>query len=361
MLVKGNNTLTRDIRSVLLIQLGDIGDVVLSFPCIRTLRDSFPEANIVVAVREKARELIEGCTWATGLISVNKEKRSLVQEIAYQKEFFWRLRRCRFDVAIDLRTGTRGALLAFLSGAPQRISPYAFDGKVWRNRLFTHLVTFDEKPGRHMAEHYVSLLRACNLQVDNVVPEYDIPRERQQMAATLLKKENVPPDRPIVALLPFSLWRYKEWGLGNYVPLINWLTSEYDVSVVIAGSLDESRRAEQIVRRCRKNTFNMAGKTSVGMLAGILKVCSLCIGVDTAGIHIAAAVGTPTVSIFGPSSFVDWAPRGEQHCVVAKDYLCVPCQNKGCFGNGVSRCLDELSIEEVKEEVAKKAELLLRC
>ena len=83
MLVKGKNLSLDRIKRILLIQLGDIGDVVLSFPSIRALRENFPRSNVIVAVREKARELIEDCPWATEVISVNKDQRRLAQEIAY--------------------------------------------------------------------------------------------------------------------------------------------------------------------------------------------------------------------------------------------------------------------------------------
>jgi ADP-heptose:LPS heptosyltransferase len=96
MLVKGNNLISKDIRSILLIQLGDIGDVVLSFPAIRVLRENFPQANLVVAVRDKASELIEDCPWADGVLSINKDQRKWYQELVYQKDFFLRLQNIPF-------------------------------------------------------------------------------------------------------------------------------------------------------------------------------------------------------------------------------------------------------------------------
>ena len=101
------------------------------------------------------------------------------------------------------------------------------------------------------------------------------------------------------------------------------------------------------MKKCPRNTYNLAGKTSIGTLAAVFKACKLFIGVDSAGVHIAAAVGLPTVCIFGPSSYIDWAPRGPQHRVVYKDFQCVPCYQKGCGGSGYSRCLEELNLEEV--------------
>ena len=88
MLAKGNKLSRRDIRNILLIQLGDIGDVVLSFPCIRALRENFPQANLIVGVRQKAAELIQDCPWADGVISINQDERKWYQEVVYQRNFF---------------------------------------------------------------------------------------------------------------------------------------------------------------------------------------------------------------------------------------------------------------------------------
>ncbi len=360
MLVKGGNLIRKGVRNILLIQLGDIGDVVLSFPCIRALRENFPQSNIIVAVREKARELIEDCQWATGVISVNKGRRRFTEELSYQKKFFSCLRKFHFDLSIDLRTGDRGAILAFLSGARQRIGFYAHDGKLWRNRLFTHLNMPEPKPDRHFASYYLDILFSVNMKTNHVWPEHEVPVERQQKAAALFKKENIPSGKTVVAVQPFSLWRYKEWGMRKYATLIKWMTSKFKIPVIITGSADERRRAARIIEICgEKNVYNFAGKTSIGMFAAVLKLCGLFIGGDSAGMHISGAVGTPTVNIFGPSPPISWAPRGDQHCVVSKDMPCVPCRQKGCNDSEKSRCLDELTFEEVRERVDEQMGLIL--
>jgi len=359
MLVKGSDISRENIRNILLIQLGDIGDVVLSFPAVRALYETFPQANVVVAVREKAKELIEDCKWATDVISVNEEKRTWIEELKYQKRFFSRLRRFHFDLAIDMRAGDREALLAFFSGARQKVGFFANDGKLWRNRVFTHLAIPEPKQGWHMAEYYLSLLVAYNIKTEQIQPKHDVPEDRYKKAKVLLKKEGVPSDRPIIAVQPFSLWKYKEWGVDKYIQLINWLISEYDVSIIITGSLDERERADEIIKKCPLNTYNLAGKSSIGTLAAVFKACKLFIGVDSAGVHIAAAVGVPTVCIFGPSSSSGWAPRGKLHRVVHKDLPCVPCCKKGCDNSEYSRCLEELTIEKVMSVVKSQIDAIL--
>jgi ADP-heptose:LPS heptosyltransferase len=358
MLLKGNTLSTDNIRNVLLIQLGDIGDVMLTFPAIRALKETFPGADVFVAVREKAKELIEECPWAAGVVSINEDRRSWMEEWSYQVKFFSALRKHHFDLAIDMKTGDRGAFLAFMSGARQRIGLHASDGKLWRNRVFTHLAFPDQAPGRHMAEHYLSLLKEYGIKTDHVRPELEPSEARLRDAGDLLKKEGVPPDRPVIALQPFSLWPYKEWGIGNYIGLIRWLVLNYPVSVIVTGSGVERIKADELLKECTSNTYNLAGKTSIGTLAAVFRLCKLFIGVDSAGMHIAAATGLPTVSIFGPSSSTDWAPRGKGHLVVRKDMPCVPCQDKGCEDSGASRCLDELTLEEMQNVVKSQMEMI---
>jgi ADP-heptose:LPS heptosyltransferase len=360
MLVKGNKLLRKDIRNILLLQLGDIGDVVLSFPCIRALKENFPESNVVVAVRKKAKELIEDCQWATDVISVNKKKRPWMEELNHQKQFFSSIRKFRFDLTFDLKPGDRAGVLALLSGAKQKVSFYDNDGKLWRNRVFTHLMLPEPEPGQHMSRHYLSLLEAYGIGTVHVSPEHRVPQEKRQKTMMFLKNRGILTRGGIIALQPFSLWRYKEWGLDKYIQLVNWLISEYNVSIIITGSLDEKERAEEIIKKCPRGAYNLAGETSIGILAAVVKCCKLFIGVDSAGIHIAAAVGIPTVSIFGPSSISDWAPRGRHDYVVHKNVPCLPCKDKGCYNQEFSRCLEELTIEEVKAVIKNKADWILR-
>jgi heptosyltransferase-3 len=330
----------------LLIQLGDIGDVILSLPCIETLRENYPEANIVVAVREKAGELMEGCKWIQCVVSIHKKKRPLLKAIAYQLSFFSQIRKYRFDLAIDLRTGTRGAFLAFFSGARQRVGFYA-DENLSRNWLFTHLVDTKNMPEKHMSDYYLSLLTSYRLKPAISKPRLEVSDEKKRQAFKLLRDNGVSMDKPIVAVHPFSLWDYKEWGIEKYKKVVNWITSKKRVAVVIIGSTDERERAAHIVSANRYNTFNVTGKTSLALLTGVLNYCSFFVGGDSAGMHLAAAVGVPTVSIFGPTSPESWAPRGDTHRVVQKSLSCVPCKEKGCRGTEESRCLIELSADEV--------------
>jgi heptosyltransferase-3 len=346
------------IETVLLIQLGDIGDVVLTFPAMKALRDFFPHAEIMLAVRHKAKALIEDCPWVDGVISIDPQKRSLKDEMVYQWRFFSDLRKHHFDLAIDMRTGTRGAILAFLSGASQRVGFYADDGKLWRNRLFTDMANIDYRIGQYVGDYYSSILNYYGIPTHSELPTLPISGLKQNIINNMLKQIDILPNRPFVVIQPFSLWQYKEWKIGNYAALIRQIHSQYRLPMIITGSCGEADRADEIVRQAGvSEVHNFAGKTSLGELAALLKASRLFIGCDSAGIHIAAAVGTPTVGIFGPSSSASWAPKGDRHVVVTHpDFSCIPCRNKGCENSGISRCLDELEIDNVMTAVRWQTE-----
>ena len=356
-LVTGKATIIGSPRSILLIQLGDIGDVVLTVPCIRALRENYPQARIVVAAWDKAAELLDDCPWLDQVLAITKRSRSLWAEIIFQIDFFRNLRSLHCDLAIDLRTGTRGAIMAFLSGASQRLGFYAEDGKLWRNRIFTSLLHREYTPGQHVVDYLLCLLEAFGVTVQNRTPELFVSDEKLVKIEMLLAENAVEAGRLLVALQPFSLWQYKEWGKEKYVALICWLIENLNAVVLVTGSKGEQDRAEEIVRNCGKRCYNLAGQTSIAMYAALLKKCRLFIGVDSSGLHIAAAVGTPTVSFFGPSSPASWAPRGAQHLVVQKNLSCVPCRQKGCGDSEKSRCLDELTVAEVLTAASNQLDL----
>ena len=359
MIVKGKKLQKENVKNVLLIQLGDIGDVVYSLPCAKALKEAFPEAKVVMAVRSKASELVEDSLWIDDVIAVDDKKRGWLESLAYQRDFWNTVRGFHFDLAVDLRTGTRGAILAFLSGARQRVGRYAIDGKLWRNRVFTHLVLPKGGMNQFIAEYYLDTIVEYGIATENLNPVIHVAAEKSIKVTQLLWDEGVPDDKPLLAIQPFSLWGYKEWAVKKYIALIEELTKVFDISIIITGAPNERERSEEIVRSCGSRVYNLAGKTPLNLLPALYKRCELFLGVDSAGVHIAGAVGTPTVSLYGPSSPETWAPKGKRHIVIRKDFPCVPCKETGCEGSMKSRCMDELTVEEVLPVVEKSLELIL--
>ncbi len=334
-------------KNILLIQLGDIGDVVLSFPCIRALKEHFPDAEVHVAVRERAADLLEHCPWADRTIAISTNKRGLPAWIRYQLRFIIRLRRGHFSHVFDLRQDSRGGILAILSGARHRLGFHAGDKRVWRNRLFTDLFRPRYQPDDHMVDRLLQLLETHGITTRFRQPQFVFSPRAVAAAKQLLAAKKTAANRPIIALQPFSLWQYKELPEEGYVELINRIQRQYRVTVVVTGTAAERQRAASIVRQCGDHVHNLAGKTSLSTYAALLSLCHLFIGVDSAGQHLAAAAGTSTVVLYGPSKPEIWAPRGNTHLVVQKAMHCVPCSRKGCDDSEKSLCLETLSVDEI--------------
>lgn len=347
-ITKGPSQLARDPRRILLIQLGDIGDLVLSVPFMRSLKANFPSARLTVAARDKASDLVRLIPWSDGVLAIQKAQLPPLARAAHQFRFFRSLRSKRFDLAIDMRTGTRGAILAYLSGAPIRMGFAALDD-TWRNTLFTHLVYPPmDMPMLHMAHYHLLLLDRYGLKVAAQWPRLRIDPALARWIRQLLAREQVPLALPLIAIQPFSLWRYKEWGAEKFRRLIQWMLEAVDVGVLVCGTgAEQGRIARMIQGIAADRVFNLAGKTDLAQYAALLDQCRLFIGCDSAGVHIAAAVGTPTATLYGPSSPDSWAPREPGHVVIRKDMHCVPCRQKGCDGQERSRCLEDLSVKEV--------------
>jgi ADP-heptose:LPS heptosyltransferase len=320
--------------------------VVLTFSLITKLHERFPSAEIVVVVRDKTAELVEESGIVKEVISVDKKKRGIIGGIIHQKNFFKVLRKHRFDLAIDLRHGTRGAILAFLSGAPERIAFYTAKETFWRNRLFTRLAPTAYSPEKYFGEYMLSLLEYFSLADGPFRLEIPVSENNKTRAKELFIRENIPAGKPVVAIQPFSLWPHKEWPAEKFARLADRIDSVYGYPLLLIGSKDEAERAAEIAGQSRADIYNLAGKTPLGLLPAVFGMCSFFIGIDSAGLHIAAVAGIPTAGIFGPSLFTSWAPRGKNHRVIKKDWPCVPCDRKGCEDSEVSRCLDQLTVEE---------------
>ena len=349
MLVKNNDISRENIRNILLIQLGDIGDVVWATPTFRAVKKAYPGANISVLLREGFGSLLEADPHIHKTFEVKRYKGNLLKKAKKQIKFIRDLRGEHFDLVFDLRSDDRGAYMAFLTGAPIRVA-LLYSGFKLRNRFFTHLA--DPTPPKERiygaAEQSFLVVRGFGINTEDGIPNLWISEKVRKSVKQLLNGEGVTVVSRWITLNPFSRWQYKEWGYEKWVRIVDWLWEKYGISTVIVGAPEEREKSIDIVKKCRGQVFNITGRTTLDKLAGVLSLSDLHIGVDSAAPQIAAAVGTPTITIYGPSVWSEWAPLGEMHSVITPDCNCAPCHQKGCNDSGISKCLEELTVDKVK-------------
>jgi predicted lipopolysaccharide heptosyltransferase III len=356
-------TLPASIRNILIIQLGDIGDVIWSIPTFRAVKNAYPDANLSLLVREGIGSLFDADPAVKEVFEVKRYQGALGGRLLAQLAFLKKVREAGFDLVFDLRSDERGAFMARLTGAPFRASLVYRDAPFYRNRLFTHLV-YPAKENIRIrlgaAEQSLRIVRGFGIPPGDTVPKLFVEPETLGRMKNLVDNHGVCSqahgDAPsgFVTINPFSRWSYKEWPLDNWVAIGAWLWTEYRLPAVIVGSAMEREQAEALVKSASVvKIHNMAGETNLKELAALLSLSRLHVGVDSAAPHIAAAVGTPTITIYGPSDWRDWAPVGEHHQVVTTDMDCSPCHQKGCDGQGRSRCLENICVDKVQAAIMR--------
>jgi len=359
MFAKGSKIDFAKVRKVLLIQLGDIGDVVWTEPTIRAFRETFPSLEVFVLARGGFGELLESHPDVRRVFNVAGAKGGLLAEIPAQSALVGALRRERFDVVFDLRAGDRGALMARITGAPVRVSHhYSQDIPFWRNSLFTHIVQPPplETLVHGAAEQTLAIAREFGVDTKDRAPRLRVSERVKARVSAILRDSGLEASGRWVSVNPFSRWTYKEWPHERWAPVLEALWKRHRLAAVLVGAPEECGKAALLASRLAGPVFDLVGKTTLAELAGVLNRAAFHVGVDSAAPHIAAAVGVPTVVLYGPSDWRYWAPPGDRHLVVAPGDECAPCFQKGCEGKGWSRCLEEMPVERVSAAVERMAE-----
>lgn len=351
MQIKDHFDVFHDIRNILLIQLGDIGDVIWGIPAIWAIHKFYPQAGISILVREPCGSILENEPALHHIYEVIKSRNGLFTAVMDQIRFIRTLHQGKFDMAIDFRASDRGAFMAILSGARFRIAQYYHDVPFWRNRIFSRLLYIPppEQTIVRASEHTLRILRGIGIQADDIVPRLAVKPETRGKMRLMMENQS----SPWITLNPFSRWSYKEWNYKNWIQIIDWLWHDYHLATVIVGSADEQLAAGFLKNSCKSPVYNLAGRTTLSELAGILSLSRLHLGVDSGAPHIAAAVGTPTITLYGPSDWRIWAPEGTLNRVVIPDLECAPCRNKGCNDSEKSDCLETLPVEKVQMAIWK--------
>jgi heptosyltransferase I len=316
-------------QRILLVKLSSFGDVIHALPTLEALRGLYPEARIAWLVEEAFAPLLTGHpaldeVWA-------------IPRLRFRRQFF----RCQaaslagmgrclrahpFDLVIDLQGLLKSAVWVALAKSPRKIG-YNGARELSYLALTEKLSPYD--PEIHAVERYLNVARYLG------APERP-PRFR---LAHLLSDSVKLPAKPYVVLHPGARWPTKLWPAAAWARLAEWLAAR-NLVVVLTGSAADQGLAAAILAQSQAPILNLAGLTSMGELAAVLKGASLAVTVDTGPMHLAAALGTPVAALFGPTAPWRTGPFGQGHEIVRLGLECSPCFKRQC---PEPRCLTELS------------------
>ncbi len=317
-----------------------IGDSVLALSAIKSLSKNLPESQIWLASEGWVKDLFIAHDFIEGIIPLSKTK-----SLKDLKDSAQNIQAQGFDTGILLTNSFASALLFFLAKIPERWG-YSRDG---RGILLTKRIPTNKLMGSfHQAEYYMELISKLGYKSDPPKLFLPLTQEEKNKASELLRSLKVDSKLPVVILHPgASYGPSKRWPAERFAELGSLLQDRNEATVLITGSADEKELADAISSAMKNRSINLSGRTSLRMLAALMDQANLFATNDSGPMHMANALRTPVVAVFGPTDPSATGPYQEPAAVIKKDVPCWPCSYRDCpFDH---RCMMKISVEEVYE------------
>ncbi|HYK22977.1 MAG TPA: lipopolysaccharide heptosyltransferase II, partial [Pyrinomonadaceae bacterium] len=322
------------------------GDSVMTVPALRALRRVLPDANITLAIRPGVKGIFSEAEFIDDVLVY--DRRSAFSVVSQVRE--WKRR--KFDLALLFQNAFEAALIPFLAGVPLRLG-YATES---RQPLLSHpLALPDWRSSRHEVFYYLYLVAAleqilfgtssiCESEPDAGI---QISENRKTEARDLLRAHGVREEEPVVAICPGSInSRAKRWPAESYAALADRLV-ESKRQVVLIGSRDELDVSQEVAARMRYEPIVLTGKTTLDEVVSVLATVDLIVTNDTGPAHIGAALGRPTLVIFGPTNPLTTRPFAPEAEILRQPPECAPCMLRDCPID--HRCMTAITVDEVFE------------
>ena len=324
---------------ILLIRLSSLGDIVLTTPAIRAVRAHFQDAYIAMLVAEQSAEILRENPHLNEIITFdrlakNKDTGEMLRVIRL-------LREQKFTLAIDLQRKFRTEMLMYFSGATERIG---------KGRFCT--VRVHEQGNKHATAHYFELLHAAGIPTGDQKLELFLSESERLAAAQRFDTAGVNDGALKVGFFPGAGWKLREWMPDRFAAIGDKLVAHFNANVLIFGGQKEMELVQTVADFMDARAIPFAGNLQIRQLAACIEKCDLFLTNDTGPMHIAAAVGTPTVSLFGPGNHIRFQPLGTMHQTIRYDVPCSPCKQftDKCKDN---ICMKGIGVDEVWESVSR--------
>ena len=345
------------IQRILIINPYGIGDVLFTFPLIRNLRLEYPLAFIGYLANRRTAGLLAANSDISRVFIYERDefqdiyRKDPVKFLQQSFEFFNSIRQQDFDIVFDISLNSGYGFLTAACGIKRRVG---FDFR-HRGRLLTDRLPLQGYEGKHVVEYYLDLLGLIGIPVKSRDLKFDLPPQECGWAQEWLERHKIDRAKPLIAVFPGggASWgkdaKFKRWPAAKYADLIDKIIENFDAAIILLGDPKEVELCREVVSLTHFPLHLAAGETSLLGLAALLKLCRGAIVNDGGPLHVAAAAGVRTLSIFGPVDPQVYGPYPVAgHIVARKSLPCQPCYRRFRQARcGHIRCLTELSVEEV--------------
>jgi len=340
--------------NILIVKLSAIGDVIHTLPSLAALRRCYPDAHISWVVEEAAADLLVDHPMLDRVL-VSRRKRwvrdlkdgphraAVLREI---RGFLQTLRDRPYDLVIDFHGLFKSAVFVLLSGGQRKLG---YDSMQEGSGLFVN-EKIPEDMTKHAVERYLDFPR--HLGCDTANPEFPIALHEAHFTRVrqLLAEKKVDTARGFVGVSPVAYWETKLWDEAKFAALCDLIVTELGLPVVFTGESAEGPIA-RIRSLMEAPSASVAGETSLRELAALYKKALILLTTDSGPMHLAAAVGTPVVALFGPTSPQRTGPYGNGHVVIRRGLPCSPCFRKTCE---TLECMKTIGVDEVFQAVRER-------
>lgn len=322
------------VNGILIIHQGALGDFILSLPALRAFRHHYPGSSIEIWGYPEILRLVERSVYADRVYSIERERIAslFTPDTPVPASLTERFR--SFD------------LICIFGGERQR--PFVYNLKKIGAKKVFRIDPFppDGSPA-HVIDHQASQLSHLGLQAPLSIPELFPPEEAHQRASSFLEERKIDATALLVALHPGSGSNAKVWSIRNSAQLSRYLLNNDRVHLIVPIGPADKEHAEDYCNRISSDRILPVTNLPLTELAALLKRCGIYLGNDSGVTHMAAAVGTPVVTLFGPTDPRVWGPRGKDVRTVYRGVTCSPCSREEMKGCVHRKCLESIGVEEV--------------
>jgi len=340
------------LKRVLVIKLRHHGDVLLTSPVLAALKTAAPQAQIDALVYADTGPMLQGhpALDQLHLLPRDARKGGWRQRLRSERVLLATLRERRYDLLVHLTDHPRGALLAWLLAPRWSVSHERDHGQWWWRRAFTHIARQPRGTPRATVERHLDALRRVGIHPAAADKSPTLHTDPGTLESARAKLRAAGWSGAAYAVVhPGSRWLFKAWTAEGNARVIEHLAAR-GLAVVLTAAPDprESLLCDAILRASRAPCIDLRGQLTLPELGAVIREAAVFAGVDSVPMHIAAAVGTPGIGIFGPSKDLEWGPWSDRMRVVAaRDFPCRPCNIDGCGGSKRSECLVALPAQQV--------------
>lgn len=326
---------------ILIILHGSIGDVTRALPLANLVRRGYPKARIAWAVEPAALPLVE-------------HHRALDEVILFDRRRWWKslvpflrkIRSNRFDLVLDLQRHLKSGLISRWSGAPVRLGFHRRDAKEFNWLFNTHYIPAIGD-GISKLAHYLKFADILALESGPIEFHLQFTQEEEGKVGKMLRQV----DGPFAVFFVGSSWESKRWFSAQTARCAEEIQQRYGLEIVLLGGREDIRFADEIGNHGGLRVMNWVGQTSLRESIGVLSRAKVAIGPDTGLMHLAAAVGTPVISLWGPTSPQRTGPYGYEDLIVLGKAACSPCYLRRCPIGRV--CMQSIDIEDIAAKVGR--------